>query len=189
MAKLILIKHAPPQISADVASPRWVLSASGRERCGWLADELQAQGVRRLYASLEPKALETAALAAVHLGLEMRPRPDLHENDRTGLGFLPMEDLKARIRRFFASPEELVIGRETARMAEERFEAAVRAIVAETPEETAAIVAHGTVLTLLTAKYNPIDPYGFWEALGLPSYVVLETRDFGLLGDATSYPG
>lgn len=189
MAQLILVKHASPQITPDVASPRWVLSAEGRERCAWLADRLGEQGVTALYSSLEPKALETAALVAVRLGLEVRPRADLHENDRTGLAFGSVEDLHARIRRFFEAPSDAEMGNETAERALARFEAAVRAVVAEAPGGTAAVIAHGTVLTLLVSRYNRIAPFAFWNGLTLPSYVVLDGADFSLSGTANNYPG
>jgi len=188
MAKLILVKHALPEITPGVISHRWVLSAEGRDRCAWLADELKAQGVQRLYSSLEPKALETAALAAVGLGLEVRPRRDLQENDRTGLGFAPPDELKERMRRFFEKPRDLIVGEETADAALRRFEAAVRAAAAEAPDQTIAIVTHGTVLTLLAARYNPIRAFEFWEALTLPACVALDAATFGLAGPVGMFP-
>jgi broad specificity phosphatase PhoE len=178
MAKLILVKHAPPQIDPEVPSPRWVLSPVGRDRCEWLATEFEAQGVTRIYSSLEPKALETAALAATRLGLEVHPRRDLHENDRTGLGFGAPDEFRQRMRRFFEAPSELVVGVETAGAALERFEAAITALASEAREQTLAVVTHGTVLTLLVAKHNPIAPFDFWDFLTLPSYVVLEGSGF-----------
>ena len=109
MARLVLVKHAPPEVTPAVVSPRWVLSAEGRGQCDWLASELADLGVAQLYASLEPKALETAALVGVRLGLDVRPRLDLHENDRTGFGFGPVDELRARIRQFFEEPSALVM--------------------------------------------------------------------------------
>src|SRR5438445_9565955 len=53
MAKLVLVKHAPPQITPEVISNRWVLSEEGRRRCDWLADELTSQGVSTLYTSIQ----------------------------------------------------------------------------------------------------------------------------------------
>jgi broad specificity phosphatase PhoE len=188
MARLVLIKHAPPQIDDGVASHRWVLSEAGRERCDSLASRLADQGVTQLYASLEPKALETAALVAVRLGLDVRPRRDLHENDRTGLGFLPMDELRARIRRFFDEPSVLVIGTETAEAAGRRFEAAVRALLAEAGDQTAAVVAHGTVLTTLVARYNPVEAFAFWDLLTVPSLVVLDGASFKLDGQPLTFP-
>ena len=189
MAKLILIKHASPEITPEVPSRRWVLSEEGRGRCAWLAAELAAWGVTRLYASPEPKALETAALVAIRLGLEVRPREGLQENDRTGLAFGSVGGLKANIRRFFAEPAELVVGQETANAALARFEAAIRALAAEASEQTAAVVTHGTVLTLLVAKHNPLDAFVFWDSLTLPSYVVIEPDRFRIDGPVHSFPG
>jgi broad specificity phosphatase PhoE len=189
MTKLILVKHAPPVIAPDVASPRWVLSEQGRERCAWLASELAGQGVTHIYSSLEPKALETAAQTAVRLGLEVRPRLDLHENDRAGLGFVSAETLRGRFQRFFDAPLELVMGNETASAAFRRFETAIRKLLAEAPDQTAAVVAHGTVLTLLATKHNPVPPFDFWSSLTLPSYVVLCVADFRLEGAMHNFPG
>jgi hypothetical protein len=74
MPKLLLVKHSMPVLSPDVPSARWVSSDDGRARCGWLANELRAEGVSRLFASLEPKALETAAPAGVACALPVAPR-------------------------------------------------------------------------------------------------------------------
>jgi broad specificity phosphatase PhoE len=189
VAKLILVKHAAPQIAPDVPSPRWVLSAEGRRRCDWLASQLREQGVRRLYSSLEPKALETAALVAVQLGLAVRPRQDLHENDRMGLGFVSADEMRRRIRRFFEAPSAVAMGAETADAAASRFEGAIRALVSEAPEEAAAVVTHGTVLTTLIARYDRLDAFAFWASLSLPACVVMDGASFRLEGPVLNYPG
>ncbi len=124
----------------------------------------------------------------MRLGLEVRPRPDLHENDRTGLAFGPIEALKARIRAFFERPNERVMGEETAAEALERFEAAIRRLLAETDGDNVAVVTHGTVLTLLAARYNPIGAYDFWNGLSLPSLVALERDSFILDGSPLGHP-
>ncbi len=189
MVKLVLVKHAPPEIIPSMASPRWVLSEDGRGRCDWLAAQLADLGVIQLYASLEPKALETAALVGVRLGLEVRPRRDLHENDRTGLGFGPLDQLRARIPRFLEEPATLVMGRETAEAAGRRFETAVRALLVEAGDPTIAVITHGTVLTTLVARYNPIEPFAFWDSLTVPSCVSLDAATFRLDGPVRAFCG
>jgi len=174
MRKLILIKHCPPQIDPAVVAHRWVLSEDGQASCGWLARALKREGVAHLYASLEPKALETAALVGLSLGLAVQPRAGLHENDRSGIGFLSQEDLEARMQRFFATPDALVVGAETATAAHTRFEAAIRAILAESRTGTVAIVTHGTVISLLAGARDSAEGFDLWKSLGLPSYVVLD---------------
>lgn len=189
MTELVFVKHSLAEITPDVISHRWVLSQEGRDRCSWLATELKSLGVARVYASLEPKALETAALAAVQLGVHVSPRPGLHENDRQGLGFVSPAELDRRMKRFFDSPLELVVGTETAQAALQRFEVAVRALASETPDQRAAVVTHGTVLSLLVAKHNPIAPFDFWKSLALPSYVRLDRSSFALDGPVRGFPG
>ncbi|HUO89568.1 MAG TPA: histidine phosphatase family protein [Rhizomicrobium sp.] len=188
MQKLLLIKHAPPRIDPAVPSPRWTLSDPGRERCGWLAGEMKAHGVTRLFASLEPKALETAALAATRLGLAVEPRAGLEENDRTGFGFGTEDELRAAIRAFFDRPSEIVMGRQSADTAYARYRAAVAGCAASAAGAPLAIVTHGTVLTLLTSRHNTLDPFDFWASLRLPSYIVLDAANFRLDGPVHNYP-
>ncbi len=167
--------------------PRWVLSDAGRERCGWLARELAAQDVQCLASSIEPKALETAALVATTLGLPVIPRPDLNENDRTGFGFGTGDELRTAIRRFFDRPSQIVMGRESADAAFARHAAAVKGLTATTGGRNLAIVTHGTVLTLFVSRHNAIQPFEFWESLHLPSYVVLDAGTFALEGQPHNY--
>ncbi|MFC3078261.1 histidine phosphatase family protein [Phenylobacterium terrae] len=174
MAKLLLVKHAQPQMAPEVNAQRWTLSEAGQESCGWLAEAFAREGVRRIYASLEPKALETAALAAAALGLEVRPRADLGENDRTGVGFASQEVHVRRFHTFFDEPAKVSMGTESADAAHARFSAAVRAAVQESAGETLAVVAHGTVITLLVSRANGLAPFPLWESLGLASYLVLD---------------
>ncbi len=185
MGQLLLVKYALPAIDEARPSREWVLSAEGRARCVWLGRQWRSRDVEQAYASCEPKALETARLAAAVAGIEALPRGDLHENDRTGLGFLPRGELQARIRTFFAEPAQLIIGLESAQMALRRFEDAVRAAV---DGRTLAIVAHGTVITLLVAAYNEVDPFALWSRLDLPSYVVLDPDTFAWDGAVINAP-
>ena len=71
-------------------------------------------------------------------------------------------------------------GNETAEQALQRFEDAVRRVLDEREEEVVAMVAHGTVISLLVARHNDIDAFGFWQKLGLPSLCVLSVPGFGL---------
>jgi broad specificity phosphatase PhoE len=188
MTKLILAKHAPPEIAPQVVSHSWVLSEEGRHRCSWLAEELNAQGITRLYSSLEPKALETAALVAIRLGLALEPRSNLHECDRTGLGFVSQDELQRRLREFFEQPDHSVIGGETANSAFERFSGAISNILSEGHSQPLAIVTHGIVLSLFVARQNVIAPFDLWARLVLPSYVVLDATCFSVHGEVHNYP-
>jgi len=188
MTELVLVKHAPPEITRDVVASRWVLSEEGRRRCDWLADELETKGVLRLYSSLEPKALETAALVAVRIGLTVAPWLNLHENDRTGFGFQELDELRQRLHEFFERPGQLTIGNETADGAFERFAEAIAEILSRSQGRNSAIVTHGTVLSLFVARHNAIRPFDLWERLGMPSYVALDAASFSFDGQVQNYP-
>jgi broad specificity phosphatase PhoE len=172
--KLLLAKHALPEIEPERPSREWRLSAEGRAQCVWLADRFAEAGVSRVLSSAEPKAVETAQIAAQRIGLAPLIGEGLHENDRTGLAFLGADSLRRRMIAFFDAPDQLVIGAESARAAQARFSAAVEFAIAQSAGETLAIVAHGTVITLLVAHHNAIDPFAFWESLTLPAVVILD---------------
>ncbi len=147
------------------------MSAEGRARCAGLADRLAPFRPERITSSVEPKARETAELVAARLGIPARTAPDLHEHDRSDTGFLGAEAFDAAVARFFAQPEVLVLGLETAAAAARRFDRAVTAVTAESTDETCVIVAHGTVISLFAASRAGIEPLVLWRELSLPSFV------------------
>jgi broad specificity phosphatase PhoE len=182
MAKLIVIKHAAPQIVPEVASFQWKLSPSGLQECEALASRLASYAVTALYSSEETKAQQTADRLGQRLGLTARARPGLHENDRTGFRFFhDPDELDACFRDFFARPVVRIVGKESAAEAQARFRGAVQAVLDEAGESLPAIVTHGTVLTLLVGSANEIDLFAFWKALTTPSFVVLSVPRLELL--------
>ena len=64
MAKLILIKHASPQVETAVPSHEWKLSPAGREKAAALAERLRPDAPGAIVSSVEPKAIETARIIA-----------------------------------------------------------------------------------------------------------------------------
>lgn len=177
---LILIKHSEPVLEPGVAPNRWRLSEKGRQGSVLLGEYLARYRPGAVVCSEEPKAVETARLAAVRLGVDHLTFPGLHEHDRTGGPFLSAEDFDQAARTFFANPGKLVWGNETAEQALERFDGAVRAVLEARGEEAVAVVAHGTVISLFVAQYNDIEAYELWRQLRLPSFCVLSTPGFEL---------
>ena len=181
MRQLILVKHSQPEIVTALPAAQWRLSDAGRRRCAALADRLAAYQPAAIVASREPKAEETAQIAAERLRLHHTTAAGLHEHDRSNVGWSSAEDFEAAVARFFAHPSELVFGRETADQARARFAAAVDAAVAAHPHGNLVVVAHGTVIALLVAVRAGIEPLSLWRRLGLPSFVVLSLPDMALL--------
>ncbi len=79
----------------------------------------------RCIASDEPKAQQTAQPLADRLGITVEIMPGLHEHERRTVDYLDDEAFQATMARFFAEPDTLVFGEETANQALARFTAAV----------------------------------------------------------------
>ncbi len=67
----------------------------------------------------------------------------------------------------------MVLGKETANQAVERFSKALTSVEVEHPDKNIVVVAHGTVITLFVEKFNDLEAFSFWRELDLPSFVVL----------------
>ncbi|HZG68717.1 MAG TPA: histidine phosphatase family protein [Herpetosiphonaceae bacterium] len=181
MRRLLLIKHSAPEIVPSQPARLWTLSATGRARCSALARHLGAYAPATIVASTEPKAAETAQLISEALRKSWYSVEGLHEHDRSNVPFLSSAEFEATMARFFAEPDRLVFGRETADAARDRFSRAIMEVLQRHPQDDLAVVAHGTVITLFVAQTNSIDPFKFWQRLGLPSYVVLLLPDLSII--------
>jgi 2,3-bisphosphoglycerate-dependent phosphoglycerate mutase len=176
MPKLILIKHAPPQVEAGVSSHDWKLSAAGREKAAALADRLRPHAPSTVFTSDEPKAVETAQIVARALGVPHEVAADLHEHDRSNVPQMPTREFISSVALFFKRPTELVLGRETAEQARRRMTVAMDRILSANEGRDVAVVTHGTVLALYLAPLLEGDEFDLWRRLGLPSYVVLDAE-------------
>ncbi|MGH8207510.1 MAG: histidine phosphatase family protein, partial [Steroidobacteraceae bacterium] len=66
--RVVLIRHAEPEIEPAIPAAEWRLSAAGREAAESLAGSLSEYSFERVTSSPEPKALETAQAIAAKLG-------------------------------------------------------------------------------------------------------------------------
>ena len=181
MGQLLLVKHAAPQIDEHLSASRWTLSPAAQHQCARLAKRLAPYRPDALFASREPKALETATLLGSPLSLSVTLWPGLQENDRTGLPFFAASEvLAAQMQEFFSRPTERVIGIESADEAHARFEQAVRQVLAATSADTPIVVTHGTVISLLVGRANRVSSYSLWRELEFTSFVVVSTAAFEL---------
>ena len=181
MAKLLLIKHARPEVDPTVASEEWRLGAEGRDGAKRLADRLESYRFARLYSSVEPKALETAQIIARSRDLSVCEHPDLHEHDRRNVPHMASREFISMVALFFSQPGARVLGNETADEAYARFGAAVDGVLAKEKSGDVGIVTHGTVISLFAQRRAGVEPFGLWRRMGLPSYIVLETEGWGVV--------
>jgi broad specificity phosphatase PhoE len=181
MPKLILVKHAKPQMDESVPSHAWGLSDVGRASCGPLAERLRPLGVQQIVTSEEPKAAETGRLVAAALGVACEAAAGLQEHDRSNVPVLPTREFIASIALLFNRPTQLVLGLETGAKALKRFERAVFDAVDRHPDQTLAVVTHGTVMALFAEAYGGADPFPFWRRMQLPSFVVFSRPDLEIV--------
>jgi broad specificity phosphatase PhoE len=177
MRKLILIKHASPQVEPDLPPEQWHLSDEGRARCETLARELATLSPALIVSSEELKAKETAEALAGHLNLPHNTAPDLHEHDRSNVPHMPSREFISMVELFFRRPGERVLGNETAVAALSRFRSAMDEVLMEHREGNVAIVSHGTVIALLLESLDGRKGFDVWRAMKLPSYAVLGLPD------------
>ncbi len=172
-SRVVLIKHALPQIDPRRPACEWDLSDAGRLDCEALAGRLRAWSPARVVASREPKAEQTGRIVAARLGVPFEMADGLREHDRREAGYLSEQAFQAAIARLFAEPDRLVFGAETADQAEARFACAIEDVLAQRAGETVAVVAHGTVIALFAARRAGLETGALWRRLGLPSFVAL----------------
>lgn len=176
MSSLFFIRHSAVAVEPGVAAAQWHLSPEGRERARTLARQLALYRPTLFVTSEEPKAQETGQIMAETLGVAWRSAPNLHEHDRRGMPYITdVAQFKAAVARFFARPNDLVLGNETAVQARTRLATAVASLLEEHRDKRLAIVTHGTVLTALLAAHNPaLEPFSFWRSLALPCALIVD---------------
>jgi broad specificity phosphatase PhoE len=163
----------------DIPANLWQLSEEGRSRAERLAGSLRSYPVDVIVSSPELKALQTAEIVSRIFGMTFDIIGGLQEHDRSDVPF-NADSFQAAMADFFARPAALVLGRETADQAHERFACALARIMELQGDRNLAVISHGTVISLYVSRAAAIDPLPLWKALGLPSYVVLSLPDRNL---------
>jgi broad specificity phosphatase PhoE len=181
MRKLILIKHAAPQVVPGLAPEKWMLSEQGKHRSSELSQAIAAYAPKIVLASLEPKAAETGEIVAARLGVAFETAPGLHEHDRSNVPHLPSREFISMVELFFRRPGERVLGNESGDEVLERFEKAIDDVIASHPEGNIAIVSHGTVIALWAERHLGGRGFEWWREMELPSFLVVEIPQYRLV--------
>lgn len=180
---LLLIRHGPSRAEPDLPASQWALTAAGEAECARFAlDRLSPYRPTRFVTSQEPKARRTGQIMAAALGnLPCAAAPDLHEHLRERAPwFDSVSEFQAAVTHLFAEPDTVVFGEESANQTRRRFHHAVTSLVSRYPDETLAIVTHGTALSLFVAHYNEIDVAAFWQRLTMPACTILSLPSYQL---------
>ena len=146
----LYLTHPQVEIDPAIPVPEWGISSKGRERIEAILDRSWLKGLKRVVASAERKAVETARLVAGSLEIPCEVFPDMGENDRSSTGFLEPLAFERAADAFFAAPSVSWNGWECAVDAQTRIVMAVRRVL-ESHDRGKEIlfVGHGAVGTLL----------------------------------------
>ena len=122
MSKLLLIKHSNSNHNPDQPPHEWGLTPEGITRAKTLAQYVKPYQPSQLFCSPMMKALHTADLLAQELGgLPIHENVNLAEHSRrTNAPYTTLEAFHDNLRRFFANPDTLIYGDETANEARHR---------------------------------------------------------------------
>lgn len=157
-----------------MAARHWRLAPDSAARVREFAGRFRPCRLRRIVTSPEPKAVETAQLLAGVLDLPTETRDGLEEHHRLVEQQTPDRTaFLANVNRFFAQPDAVVFGTESAAAAHQRFRSAVEAVMDETDDDEL-IVSHGTVMSLLIAAGGNGAPLDIWSSLTLPDHIALD---------------
>jgi len=174
MKPLILVKHSLPEIVERIPASEWNLSEEGRSRAQTLAGLLSTYQPEVVISSNEPKATQTAEIISEQLKVPFKVFENLHEHDRRGMPYFGKIEFQQLVREFFAKPNKLVFGSETASQVVDRFRRAIENVIAQFEHRTIVIVAHGTAISPFVEWLAGVDGYELWRELDLPSFVVLD---------------
>lgn len=176
---LHLIKHGRSAGHPGAPAHDWELKPGALDVIPTLAAGLNPKP-SLVVTSEERKARATGEALAARLGVPVRPMVGLHEHLRYTVPWGSQEEFEASCQAFFRSPTERVMGEETADEAHTRFRNAISAVMGANGGEVA-IVAHGTVISLLVARANNLDPVPLWTALDFCGVLTVTWPDLRLV--------
>ena len=177
MPYLYLIRHPHTRVDPARQPHEWDLSDLGLEQVKALSKAPFWTCVRGLYASPQPKALIPAKIFGSEYGLPVTAMPELAEIGRGPAGYISAADYHALLQRFFSEPNARIAGWEQSQSALDRFHSAVQKIIGKPPNQSVAILSHGTILTLYTAMLDNAQPtLERWRAIDFAAVSVVDLK-------------
>lgn len=179
MKTIYFITHPEVVIDPETEIDQWNLSEKGITRTKNLATYDFWPSVQHIFTSTENKAIETGDILSSTLDIPVRTFPNLHENDRSATGYLPLKEFNEAVYQFFSCPKESFQGWERAIDAQRRIVDAVDLLSEQYPDlDTIAIIGHGGTGTLLRCELAglPIDRKHCQKEVGALMQFDLEHR-------------
>ena len=171
--KLYLIRHSKTIFQPEVPNEQWVLSDDGIRLAQEFAELPEMAGLDLVYSSSQTKALQTAIEITRRHRHVMRVNHGLTELTSITAKFI--DDYEGMVHALYAGEIDRINGGESIEEGRNRFNSTIDQIVGENPgAKSIGVVAHGNILSIFTAQYEPRDEYAIHQAIQMPDIAILD---------------
>ena len=175
MPYLYLIRHPLTHVDPTRPSAEWDLSEQGRQQVDALISAPFWKGVAALYSSEQMKALGPAKMIGESYQIPVTALPGIAEVRRDKQVYRTNSSHQLILQEFFKSPDKVIEGWERAAAALDRFVQSTQHVVKNHPNESIALLSHGTILTLYTAFLDKQPPtLARWVKIGFASVATVD---------------
>ena len=166
MGELILLRHGETEWSLagkHTGRTDIPLTPRGEAAAAALAPPLRKRHITTVFTSPAQRAIKTAELALGPIAAIAKPDPDLWEWDYGGYEGVTTAEIQADRPGWFLWRDGVIPGDaqhpgESAAQVGERVDRVLKRVAALLPDGDVALVAHGHVLRVLTARYLGLPP-------------------------------
>lgn len=175
MERLILVRHAEPEISPRLEAAAWPLTSRGEIAVRRLATILSGLEPGWIVSSPERKARETAALLAESLEIPVAEEPLIAEQGAGPDEFIQdYGDFRERVRAHFAQPDEVVFRNEAAAAAANRMSVCVDQC--GDAGGVPVLVSHGRIMASWLASLTGQDAWAIWNDFRMPDLIEVDLK-------------
>jgi len=177
MNRVLLVRHAEPDIDVAVPAEEWSLTARGVESTSRLATILADLAPTVIVTSPERKAVETGRVIAGSLGLPLEQDASFSEHGASPLKFMTdYAEFRELVKRHFAEPDRIVMRDESSRDAGERFGRGIRQLEQQStsPADVPVIVSHGRIMASWLAGLTGGSPWEIWNDFRMPDLIEVD---------------
>jgi 2,3-bisphosphoglycerate-dependent phosphoglycerate mutase len=175
MNRVILVRHAEPQVEIEIPAAAWSLTTRGEQATRRLVPRLASLRPGVVVTSPERKALQTAGLLAEGLELSLQQDERFSEQGAEVGEFFPdYSDFRARVEEHFARPDEVVFRGESSHAAADRFASGVASLRESATTGVPIIVSHGRIMASWLASVTGEPALGIWTSLRMPDLIEVD---------------
>ena len=160
-----VIRHAESRPDRNIPQDEWPLSGKGREQAEVLRAQMFDHGIKRIYSSPYPRAVETVRPLADALGIEIEIRNDLRER-RLAIG--KIDDWRGELEKTWREFDYALPSGESSRACQQRMTSCVLDILRTTDASRVAICSHGNAIALLLNSIDPTFLFAQWAEMRNP---------------------